>query len=74
MRRINKTRFFAVLAVWALALALATYLLKQHFEVPSESLVSPLISILITGIGVMAGITVLKGLVARGKCKWLEER
>lgn len=74
MRRINKTKFFAVLAVWAIALAVATYYLKRHFEVPSESLVSPLISIVVTGFGVMGGISVLKGLVARGKCKWLEEQ
>jgi hypothetical protein len=74
MKKINKTKFFAVLAIWAVAVAVGTLFLKQRLEIPSESLASPLISIVVTGIGVMGGITVLKGLVMRGKCQWLLEK
>jgi hypothetical protein len=73
MRQINKTKFFAVIAVWAIALAVGTYFLKQRMEISSESLMSPLLSMLIIGLGVMGGIYFLKSLVIRGRCKWLLE-
>ena len=73
MRRVNKTKLFLLLAVWAVALGLLSYALKKGLEIAPESLESFLVSGVVIGGGIMGGISFLKWLVSRGKMKWLEE-